>query len=67
MDENRIAGAVRNAEGKIEGAVGGLTGDLLHNHAKSVPSRWEDKLAIDKFSERNRFRPLPSSFSAMNQ
>jgi uncharacterized protein YjbJ (UPF0337 family) len=27
MDENRIAGAVRNAEGKIEGAVGGLTGD----------------------------------------
>lgn len=27
MDENRIAGAVRNAEGKVEGAVGELTGD----------------------------------------
>ena len=27
MDENRIAGAVRNAEGKIEGAAGELTGD----------------------------------------
>jgi uncharacterized protein YjbJ (UPF0337 family)/ElaB/YqjD/DUF883 family membrane-anchored ribosome-binding protein len=27
MDENRITGAVRNVEGKIEDAVGGFTGD----------------------------------------
>jgi uncharacterized protein YjbJ (UPF0337 family) len=27
MDENRIKGAVRNVEGKVEEAVGGLTGD----------------------------------------
>jgi uncharacterized protein YjbJ (UPF0337 family) len=27
MDENRIAGAVRNTEGKMEGAVGELTGN----------------------------------------
>lgn len=27
MDENRIKGAVRSVEGKIEESVGGLTGD----------------------------------------
>jgi uncharacterized protein YjbJ (UPF0337 family) len=27
MDENRIKGAVRNVEGKVEETVGGLTGD----------------------------------------
>jgi uncharacterized protein YjbJ (UPF0337 family) len=45
MDENRIKGAARNVEGKIEEAVGGLTGDTrtklegkLHEGAGKVQS-----------------------------